>query len=167
MLTPGSASHAADSGKLPSLHWEDFSVGDRFVAPWGRTITDAHLLAFSGVSGDFQHLHVDEEYAGRSQFGGRIAHGQLTAVTGFGLQVYTQVWRHALAFLEERHEYRLPVYVGDTVSAAMEVRKTHSTNRPGRGVVVFRNAITNQHGDLVCLSHYTMLIRGGATADID
>ena len=45
-------------------------------------ITDAHVLAFSGVTGDFQHLHVDELYAEASQFGGRIAHGPLTAVTG-------------------------------------------------------------------------------------
>lgn len=148
-----------DSGKLVSLYWEDFQVGDRYAAPWGRTITDAHVLAFSGVSGDFQHLHVDGVYAAQSQFGARIAHGQLTAITGFGLQVYTQVWRNAMVFLEERHEYRLPVHMDDTLYSVMEVVESRETKRPDRGVVIYRNSITNQNGDLVCVSLYTMMIR--------
>lgn len=145
--------------KLVSLYWEDFEVGDTFTAPWGRTISEAHVLAFSGVTGDFQHLHVDETYAAKSQFGGRIAHGPLTAVTGLGLQVYTQVWRNAMAFLEERHEYRLPVKLGDTVYSAMTVLETKSTKNPERGIVFFRNDLTNQRDEPVCLSHYTMMIR--------
>jgi 3-hydroxybutyryl-CoA dehydratase len=148
-----------DCGKLPSLRWEDFEVGDVFQAPWGRTITEAHVLAFSGVTGDFQHLHVDELYAGRSGFGTRIAHGPLTAVTGLGMQVYTQVWRNAMAFLEERHEYLLPVLIGDTLYSAMEVLEVRETRRSDRGVVIFRNDISNQREALVCRSHYSMMIR--------
>lgn len=145
--------------KLPSLYWEDFEADDHFPAPWGRTITDAHVLAFSGVAGDFQHLHVDELYARASDFGGRIAHGPLTSVTGLGMQVYTQVWRNAMAFLEERHEYRLPVRIGDTVFSTMVVLEVRATKRLDRGIVFFRNDITNQDGALVCVSHYTMMIR--------
>lgn len=145
--------------KLVSLYWEDFESGDVFEAPWGRTITDAHVLAFSGVTGDFQHLHVDELYAAKSPFGGRIAHGPLTAVTGLGLQVYTQVWRNAMAFLEERHEYRLPVRIGDTVFSTMHVLDTKSTKDTERGIVFYRNDLTNQHDETVCVSHYTMMIR--------
>lgn len=146
--------------KLPSLLWEDFEVGDVFRAPWGRTITDAHLLTFSGVAGDFQHLHVDEVYAAeRSQFGGRIAHGQLTAATALGIQLYTQVWRNAMALLEERSQYRLPVHVGDTLFSAMHVEMAKPNRDPERGLVVFRNDVTNQRGDLVCVAHYTVMIR--------
>lgn len=145
--------------KLVSLFWEDFEEGDVFTAPWGRTITDAHVLAFSGVTGDFQHLHVDEQYAARSQFGGRIAHGPLSAVTGLGLQVYTQVWRNAMAFLEERHEYLLPVHIGDTLYSAMHVLETRATKQEDRGIVFYRNDLTNQGGRLACRSHYTMMIR--------
>lgn len=147
------------AGKLSVLFWEDFEVGDQFPAPWGRTITDAHILAFSGVTGDFQHLHVDELYASRSQFGGRIAHGPLTAVTALGMQVYTQVWRNAVAFVEERHEYRRPVHVNDTIFSTMEVVATRAKSRPDAGVVDFRNDVTNQRGELVCVSHYVMMIR--------
>lgn len=145
--------------KLPSLFWEDFEVGDVFRAPWGRTITDAHVLAFSGVTGDFQHLHVDELYARASDFGTRIAHGPLTAVTGLGLQVYSQVWRNAMAFLEERHEYRLPVRIGDTVYSTMEVLEVRPTKRRDRGIVLYRNTMTDQREQVVCVSHYTMMIR--------
>ena len=157
--TGDQSSQPVDSGKLATLFWEDFAAGDVFVAPWGRTITEAHVLAFSGVTGDFQHLHTDEIYASKSQFGGRIAHGPLTAVTGLGLQVYTQVWRNAMAFLEERHGYRLPVHIGDTVFSAMHVLETKPTKRPDRGVVQFRNDLTNQRNEIVCVSHYTMMIR--------
>lgn len=147
-----------DCGKLASLYWDDFEVGDQFVAPWGRTITDAHVLTFSGVAGDFQHLHVDDEYAKGSQFGARLAHGPLTAVTGLGMQVYTQVWRNATAFLEEHHEYRLPVYIDDTLFSAMQVMATRVTSSGLGGVVNFRNDITNQRKELVCVSAYSMMI---------
>jgi itaconyl-CoA hydratase len=145
--------------KLVTLFWDDFEVGDVFTAPWGRTITEAHVLAFSGVSGDFQHMHVDETYAAKTDFGARIAHGPLTAVTGLGLQVYTQVWRNAMAFLEERHVYRAPVYFGDTVYSAMHVLESRTTKKLDRGIVLFRNDVTNQNGQLVCESFDSMMIR--------
>jgi itaconyl-CoA hydratase len=145
--------------KLPSLYWEDFEVDDEFATPWGRTITDAHVLGFSGITGDFQHLHTDETYAAQSEFGRRIAHGPLTAVTGLGLQVYTQVWRNATAFLSEQHVYKLPVFIGDTLFSSMVVLDSRPTKKDDRGIVFFRNDLTNQHGELVCESLYTMMIR--------
>jgi acyl dehydratase len=149
----------ARTNKLPSLYWEDFEVGDVFTAPWGRTITEAHILAFSGVTGDFQHMHVDEIYASNTEFGGRIAHGPLTAVTGLGLVVYTQVWRNAMAFLEERHTYKAPVRIGDTVFSSMETTDLRPTKKEDRGIAFFRNDLTNQNGELVCQSEYTMMIK--------
>jgi hypothetical protein len=82
--------------KLTRLYWEDFEVGDVLEAPWGRTITDAYLLAFAGANSDSQHMHVDEVYSQTTEFGGRIAHGNLTAIQGLGMQVYTQVFHHAV-----------------------------------------------------------------------
>lgn len=155
---------SGDSGVMKSPYFEDFKVGQRFAAPWGRTITDAHVLAFSGITGDFQHLHVDDEYAGRSEFGGRIAHGPLTAVTALGMQVYTQVWRHAMAFLEEQHKYRAPVHIGDTIFTVMEVMEARRLSRGDAGIVTFLNSITNQTGDQVCETTYVMMIRARSEA---
>jgi acyl dehydratase len=145
--------------KLKRLYWDDFEVGDVFEAPWGRTITDAYLLAFAGVNSDFQHMHVDEEYSKATEFGGRIAHGNLTAIQGLGMQVYTQVFHHALAFLEESHVYKGAVKVGDTIYSAMEVTEARPTKKEDRGIVFFRNDLTNQRGELVCVSSYVMLMR--------
>lgn len=145
--------------KLTRLYWEDFEVGDVFEAPWGRTITDAYLLAFAGVNSDFQHMHVDEVYAQATPFGGRIAHGNMTAIQGLGMQVYTQIFHHALAFLEESHVYKAAVRVGDTIFSAMTVEDRRATKDPGRGIVFFRNDLTNQHDELVCVSKYTMMMR--------
>jgi acyl dehydratase len=145
--------------KLTRLYWDDFELGDVFEAPWGRTITDAYLLAFAGINSDFQHMHVDEVYSQATQFGGRIAHGNLTAVTGLGMQVYTQVFHHAIAFLEESHVYKAAVAVGDTLYSAMSVEEIRPTSREDRGIVFFRNDLTNQAGELVCVSKYTMMMR--------
>jgi acyl dehydratase len=145
--------------KLKRLYWDDFEVGDVFEAPWGRTITDAYLLAFAGVNSDFQHMHVDEEYSKATDFGGRIAHGNLTAIQGLGMQVYTQVFHHALAFLEESHVYKGAVKVGDTIYSAMEATELRPTKRDDRGIVYFRNDLTNQRGELVCVSTYVMMMR--------
>lgn len=157
-MTATTPRHLRES-KLPRLYWDDFEVGDVFEAPWGRTITDAYLLAFAGVNSDFQHMHVDEEYSRATEFGGRIAHGNLTAIQGLGMQVYTQVFHHAMAFLEERHVYRGAVRVGDTIYSAMTVTEARETKRRDRGIVFFRNDITNQHGELVCESEYRMMMR--------
>jgi acyl dehydratase len=154
-----STSQRPGNAKLPRLHWEDFDVGDVFAAPWGRTITDAYLLAFAGINGDFQHMHVDELYAGATEFGGRIAHGNLTAAQGLGMQIYTQVFHHVIALLEERHVYTGAVRVGDTVFSTMTVTDSRPTRKPDRGVLLFRNDLTNQHEKLVCESHYTMMMR--------
>lgn len=144
-------------------YWEDFAVGDRAIAPWGRTITDAHVLAFSGLGGDFQHLHVDEEYARRSPYGRRIAHGQLTVVVSQGIQVSTGVWRHATAVLEERHRYLAPVFIGDTVLCELEVLERRAVSARDRGIVRFANHVSTQSGIVVCESEYTFLIaRRGA-----
>jgi acyl dehydratase len=148
--------------KLTRLYWEDFEVGDVFEAPWGRTLTDAYLLAFAGVNSDFQHMHVDETYSQATPFGGRIAHGNLTAVQGLGMQVYTQVFHHALAFLEESHVYKAAVKIGDTVFSAMTVEDKRPTRTPTNGIVFFRNDLTNQDGELVCVSKYTMMMRRSA-----
>jgi acyl dehydratase len=150
--------------KLTRLYWDDFEVGDVFEAPWGRTMTDAYLLAFAGINGDFQHMHVDEIYAGATDFGGRIAHGNLTAAQGLGMQLYTQVFHHVLALLEERHVYKAAVRVGDTIFSAMHVTEARPTKHDDRGIAVFRNDLTNQRGELVCESTYVMMIRRRAAS---
>jgi acyl dehydratase len=147
------------TAKLPILRWEDFEVGDTFPSPWGRTVTEAHLLAFAGLSGDIQPLHVDDNYAADSFYGKKIAHGPLTSILGMGLQIFTQVWRSAVSMMEETQTYKRPVFVGDTVYSSMRVEETRPTKNPAHGLIVFANTLTNQDGDTVCVTRSVMLFK--------
>lgn len=144
---------------ITTLFWEDFAEGDVFVTPWGRTISDADIKNFAGVSGDFQHLHMDDLYAKESDFGARIAHGPLTAVIALSLQVYFQVFRNVMAFLEEKHKFVAPVYIGDTLRSEMKVVGKRPHKKPDRGDVYFYNSLKNQKGEEVLQAEYTMRIR--------
>ena len=62
--------------KLHQLFFEDFTVGDRFGSP-SKTLTDAHFMFFAGMTGDAHPLHYDDEYAKKTRFGRRLAHGLL------------------------------------------------------------------------------------------
>jgi len=147
------------TAKLPILFWEDFEIGDTFPSPWGRTVTEAHLIAFSGLSGDIQPLHVDDLYAARSFYGRKIAHGPLTSILGMGLQIFTQVWRSAVAMLEETQTYKAPVFVGDTIYSSMRVDEARVTRNREHGLIVFVNTLTNQDGTTVCVTRSVMLLK--------
>ncbi|MGD0051334.1 MAG: MaoC family dehydratase [Vulcanimicrobiaceae bacterium] len=122
--------------------FEAFAVGDR--AEFSKTITDADILLFAGVSGDQYPLHVDAEYARDTRFGQRAAHGMLTAslistVNGLLLQ------RPGGIFVEQTLHFRRPVFIGDTLTASAEVVEV----LPARRRLRARTTIANQRGDVV------------------
>src|SRR5262245_35584934 len=96
------------------LYFDDVAVGQQWVT-LGRTVTEADIVNFAGVSGDFNPIHVDHEFAKTTMFGRPIAHGLLTLAIGSGLGVQNPLMR-TLAFLSIR-EWRFlePVYIGDTI----------------------------------------------------
>jgi 3-hydroxybutyryl-CoA dehydratase len=135
------------------LHWEDLKVGYRAVSP-GRTVTEADLTNFAGLSGDYNQLHVDVEYAKTKGFGGkRVVHGLLGQAIGSGL--YTRTWlgtgtqKYMVAMLKIEWYFRAPVFVGDTLTCTIEIIETRETSKPDRGLARIRRQLFNQHGDLV------------------
>jgi 3-hydroxybutyryl-CoA dehydratase len=99
--------------------WEDFAVGERFSSG-GRTLAEADLLTFAGLTGDFYPLHVDEEFARASRFGGRIAHGMLGA--GFISTVLgTRLPGPGTIYMSQTLRFAAPVRIGDEVEASAEV----------------------------------------------
>jgi 3-hydroxybutyryl-CoA dehydratase len=100
-------------------YFEDLAVG--MTEAFGKTITDADIVMFSGVSGDTNPLHLDDSFAARTQFGGRIAHGMLTASllsTIFG----TRMPGPGCIYMSQAIRFRAPVRPGDTVLARATVR---------------------------------------------
>lgn len=131
--------------------FEDLRVGDRFVSP-SRTVTEADLHTFAGLSGDYHGLHTDEEFARQSQYGGRICHGllSLTVLTGLIVCRLGLLETTGLAFLGiDGLRYMHPVRPGDTVHAVMEVQSLRlSRRKPDRGIVDFRLQGINHRGEL-------------------
>ncbi len=127
--------------------------GDSYVTQ-GRTITDADVMNFAGVSGDFNHIHTDEERMADSTFGARIVHGLfvLSAATGLVWQRRTVAEREAVvAFYGiDDLRFRAPVYIGDTIRVSMEVIETEPrADGPGNGTVRYAMGVENQDEETV------------------
>jgi enoyl-CoA hydratase/3-hydroxyacyl-CoA dehydrogenase len=142
--------------------FHEIEVGDTDVTD-GRTITEADVANFAGVSGDFNHIHMDGERMRESIFGERIAHGMLvlSAATGLIWQYRSIEMRDAVVAFYGLDElrFRKPVYLGDTIHVEMEVVET--TPRPegaGNGTVTFALEIKNQRDEVVISCEMTSLL---------
>jgi len=137
--------------------FEDFGVGDRFGSP-SKTLTDAHFLFFSGLTGDAHPLHYDVEYAKTTRFGRPLAHGLLlTALTAVGASTLSPLIEESIiAFLEQTMRFRAPVFVGDTLTPAHEVIGLER-KRSG-GLLTLRVTLTNQRGETVLEGEHRYLV---------
>ncbi len=139
--------------------WDDFTVGQEFWTG-GRTVAEADVLAFSGLTGDFNPLHVDEEFAReKGPFGTRIPHGPLVHDMYLGLlDRLGLVAGTALAFLELRWKFLAPVLVGDTVHARVVVHAKRETAKADRGIVTFGVVLLNQRDEPVQEGEHVLML---------
>jgi acyl dehydratase len=130
-------------------YFEDIEVGAEYVSP-GRTVTEADIVAFAGLSGDYNVLHTDAEFMRTSIFGERIAHGLLGLSISSGLGARAMARPFAtLAFLGLRWRFKGPIKIGDTIKVRIKVTDKRETSKPDRGIVVLNRAVTNQRGEVV------------------
>jgi acyl dehydratase len=130
----------------------EFTPGQRFETP-GRTITETDIVAFAGLTGDYNPVHTDEVFAADTEFGTRIAHGPLGIGLVFGLASRLDlIDGTAVALLGVTWEFKAPVRPGDTVKAVIEVISTRGVMNPNHGLLelgftlIDQNAITAQTG---------------------
>lgn len=133
------------------MRFGDLRVGQTAVI--SKTITEADIMAYAALTGDFNPLHVDAEHAARTRFGGRIAHGMLTAglvsnVLGMRLPATGAV------YLSQSLRFKAPVRAGDTIEARAEVLELF----PEKQRVRLRTVCTNQTGTTVLEGEALMLI---------
>jgi 3-hydroxybutyryl-CoA dehydratase len=135
---------------MARLSYDDIEVGRKIVT-LRRTVTEADIVNFAGLSGDFNPLHTDEQWVReQTPFRGRIAHGLLSTALASGLQSeYAYDW-DIVAYLECLRRFQAPVYPGDTIQARYEVTdKRASKSNPETGVVSLEIALVNQDEKVV------------------
>ena len=142
-----------------SLYFEDFVV-DSVSTSRSRTITEADIVNFAGLSGDFVELHMSETYAAQGPFGKRIAHGALIFSISTGLTIQLgEITNTVIAFYGvDKLRFTKPVFIGDTIHVA---RKVISKEAKGerRGVVTFETNVLNQHGETVVIYYDKLLLK--------
>jgi acyl dehydratase len=133
---------------MPGLYFEDFATGQEFTSR-GRTITEADVVNFAGLSGDYIELHTSEEYARQGPFGRRIAHGLLTLSISSGLMTQMNLFTDTVvAFYGiDRLRFTKPVFLGDTVHVVKRVAELVPKEKAG--VVTFETSVFNQNGEPV------------------
>jgi len=129
------------------LFYEDLRVGDEWTTQ-ARTVTEADVVNFAGLSGDFNSLHMDEELSKGTIFGHRIAHGLLGLSISSGL-VNQAIRTAIMAFLGIEWRFLKPIFFGDTIHVVVKVEEKRTTKKPGRGIVTWGRRIVNQHGEVV------------------
>ena len=119
----------------------DFRPGD--AATFSKTITEADIALFAGVSGDTYPLHLDAEYAKTTRFGARIAHGLLSA--SLLSTVNAQLLGTGGMYVEQTLRFRRPVFIGDTLTARTELVEIDAVKRR----LHCATTVLNQHGKVV------------------
>src|SRR6516162_7235502 len=130
------------------LYFEDVTVGQEWES-LGRTITESDIVGFAGISGDFNPIHIDHEFARSTPFRQPIAHGLLIFSIASGLGLYSPPMR-TLAFLSIREwQFREPVFIGDTIRVRTKVLEKQVKSRGRRGVITWQRRIVNQNEKVV------------------
>lgn len=141
------------------LYFEEFEVGQR-MSTVGRTITEADIVNFAGVSGDFNSIHTDIAYSEASFFEQRVAHGLLVLAVASGLAMRSGLMEGTVIAWRDIHDWRFsqPVFIGDTVRVELEVVETKPMPRLGGGQVNLRVKILNQEDKITMKGIWGMLV---------
>ncbi len=130
------------------LYGDDVEVGQEWQS-LGRTITEADIVNFAGLSGDFNPIHLDHEFARSTPFHRPIAHGLLVLSIASGLALYIPPMR-TLAFVGLRDwQFKGPVFIGDTLRVHTKVVEKELRARGRRAVITWFRQIINQEGSVV------------------
>jgi acyl dehydratase len=141
------------------LYFEQFATGQELLTA-GRTITEADIVAFAGLSGDFNQIHTDAVYAAAGPFGRRVAHGLLVQSIASGLAVQTGfIEGTVLAFRELTCKFSLPVYIGDTIRVRLVIADKKALPRLGGGQLQMKYSVLNQAEKSVQRGEWLMLVK--------
>jgi acyl dehydratase len=131
-------------------YFEDFEEGMDFLT-LGRTMTEADIVNFSGFTGDFNPLHTDAQFASKSMFGERIAHGMCGFSMATGLLIRLNILEGTIvAFYGiDEWRFRAPIKIGDTIHVLAKVVEKKESKKERQGLISFMLDVMNQDGTSV------------------
>ncbi len=142
------------------LFFEEFTIGDS-VESVGRTITEADIVNFAALSGDWNLIHSDAEYSKAQMFGQRVAHGLLVLSIASGLAVRLGFMEETvMAFRGLEWRFTKPIFIGDTVRLRVTVEEKKEMRRLGGGLVTFAMEVVNQNNEVVQRGTWEILCKG-------
>ncbi len=143
------------------FYWDDLEMGQEFKT-LNRTITEADIVSFIGVTGMVETLFTDMSFGdhGGGLMGGRVAPAALSYTIIEGLLCQSTMQTTGLALLEVEKKVLKPVFAGDTIHAKVKVTAVRPTSKGNRGIVTTQNNITNQDGDTVITDHAVRMMAG-------
>ena len=141
--------------------YDEIAVGEHFGT--SLSVTETHLVLGSGMFGDFNPLHIDEEFSRKSMFGGRILHGPFTAAL-VASPVGMYFAGTAIAYIEHACRFKAPVRAGDTISTEWTVTQKLDKPKHGGGIVVMSGIARNQTGETAVEADGKILVASRPTA---
>ena len=145
---------------LPKGMWfEEFEVGQAIITP-GRTIAEGDLVSFAGLSGDYNQIHTNAEFATKTPFGQRIAHGLLGLSIASGLVMRTGVLEGTVIAFREINNWKFsnPIFIGDTIHAELNIIETKEIPRLGGGSLTIDISVINQRNEVTMKGTWTALV---------
>lgn len=144
---------------MPDRYWESYAIEETWESH-GRTITEADIVNFAGISGDFHPVSMDEQFAKvRTPYGRRIAHGALLFSVTMGIAWQMKMNTKNITYGVDRVRFPNPTFIGDTIRVTGRVTlKDPYPKRPEYGVIVMRYEANNQDGKCVFACDHRMLI---------
>jgi acyl dehydratase len=151
----------ADLAVRRGLYFEEFAIGDTIISP-ARTITEADIVAFAALSGDWTAIHTDAVSAAKGAYGERVAHGLLGLAIASGLAVRLGfIEGTAIAFRELEWKFSAPIKISDTIHIRAEVTEKKAVPRLGGGIVGLSVEVANQRNEVTQRGSWRMLIKSG------
>jgi len=148
--------------KVRGLTFDQMNVGDEFYTA-SRTITEADVVSFAGLSGDYNPLHTDEEWVkANTSFGGRIAHGVLIQAIATGLANQLGIFEGtSIAVIEMTTRFVGAVRFGDTICTVLKVAEKKESKKADRGVVTVAIEVRNQKDEAVLQGNWLVMLKRG------
>lgn len=131
-----------------ALYFEDVALGEEYSSP-GRTVTEADIVIFAGLSGDYNVLHTDAQHMKSSLFGERIAHGLLGLSIQQGLLTRGMPGWANLLLIGLKWKFRGPIKIGDTIHVEARIAGKKETSKPQWGLISVERKVLNQRGEVV------------------